>query len=70
MRVYFPSQIAFSHFFFSPSLVNNNDNNDIVIKEDEQEGITLIRGHAYHKFLELYKKGVVSNVKSYIIIID
>jgi hypothetical protein len=41
-----------------------------VIKEDEQEGITLIRGHAYHKFLELYKKGVVSNVKSYIIIID
>ena len=36
-----------------------------MIKEDEQEGITLIRGHAYHKFLELYKKGVVSNVKSY-----
>ena len=67
MRVYLPSQIAFSHFSFSPSLVNNND---IVIKEDEQEGITLIRGHAYHKFLELYKKGVVSNVKSYIIIID
>jgi hypothetical protein len=67
VRVYLPSQIAFSHFSFSPSLVNNND---IVIKEDEQEGITLIRGHAYHKFLELYKKGVVSNVKSYIIIID
>ena len=67
MRVYLPSQIAFSHFSFSPSLVNNND---VVIKEDEQEGITLIRGHAYHKCLELYKKGVVSNVKSYIIIID
>ena len=67
MRVYLPSQIAFSHFSFSPSLVNNND---VVIKEDEQEGITLICGHAYHKCLELYKKGVVSNVKSYIIIID
>jgi hypothetical protein len=66
VRVYLPSQIVFSHFSFSPSLVNNND----AIKEDEQEGITLIRGHAYHKCLELYKKGVVSNVKSYIIIID
>ena len=53
MRVYLPSQIAFSHFSFSPSLVNNND---VVIKEDEQEGITLIHGHAYHKCLELYKR--------------
>ena len=31
-----------------------------MIKEDEQEGITLICGHAYHH------KCFVSNVKSYI----
>ena len=38
-----------------------------MIKGDEQEGITLICGHAYHhKCFGIYKKGVVSNVKSYI----
>ena len=50
----------------------------IFIVKDEQEGIMLICGHAYHHrcfgeknnrcdyCLEYYKKGVVSNVKSYI----
>src|SRR5688572_24525049 len=52
--------------------------NQIFIVKDEQEGIMLICGHAYHHrcfgeknnrcdyCLEYYKKGVVSNVNSYI----